>query len=102
MGLIGRLSIFWPPGVVVELIGNDGLAAFIHVYMPHRLFARLVQLRQFGQCCAAPCLRFERQPHEYLHGLGILAHVVGSAPGHFRENAVEGNGLSDKQATGNR
>ena len=48
MGLFGGVCISVPPGVMVELIGNDGLPAFVHVHMAHDLLARLVKLRQLS------------------------------------------------------
>ena len=96
MGLIACFAIFLSPGVIVELIGNDSLPAFVDMNVAHRLFARLVQIRQRLQSGPAARLSLERNTHENLHGLGIFAHIAGSAPGHFRENAVKGNGLSYK------
>ena len=69
MGLIGSLSIFPAPGMMVELIGNDGLPALIYMHMPHRLFARLVQLGQRLKCGAGIGLSLESQPalSEQMH-----------------------------------
>ena len=50
MGLIGGLSILFTPGMAVELIGDDGLSAFVHMHKANCLFARLVH----------PCQRLQR------------------------------------------
>ena len=46
MGLFDVFDIFAAPCMVVELIGNNGLPAFVDMDMAHRLLTRLVQ---FGQ-----------------------------------------------------
>ena len=44
MGLFACSSIFLPPGVMVEFVGNHRLPAFVDVNVPDGLLARLVQL----------------------------------------------------------
>lgn len=50
MALIGIFRIFLPPGMMMELIGNNRLPAFVDMHVAHRLLARLVQLGQRLQC----------------------------------------------------
>lgn len=64
-----------PPGVVVELIGNDRLTALIDMHVLHGLLARLVQLRQCFQRRPACRLSFQCEPHVAFHGLRVFAHV---------------------------
>lgn len=63
MGLVAGLSIFLSPGVVVEFIGNNSLAAIVDMNVPDGLLSGLVQLGQFGQRCPASCLGLQGQPH---------------------------------------
>lgn len=46
IGLIDRVSKFLAPGMMVEMIGNNGLSAFCDMHMLDGLLTRLVQLCQ--------------------------------------------------------
>ena len=74
--------------MVVEVISNDGLTAFIHVNVAHRLLPRLVQLRQGLDRCPTIALCLKRQAPVAFSGVDIFAHVAGRAPGELREHAV--------------
>ena len=89
MGLFDRFGIFGNPRVLVELICNDGLPAFIDVNVSHRLLTWLVQFRQSLQRCSAVALRLHCQPTIALCGFDILAHVDGGPPGKFCEHAIQ-------------
>ena len=89
IGLIGGLYIFPVPGMMVELIGNDGLPALIHMHMAHGLLARLVQLGQRLQSCPAVALSLERQPHVAFRCIHVLGHVHQRNAGILRKDAVE-------------
>lgn len=49
--------------MLVEMIGNHGLPAFVHMHMLDGLLARLVEPCQCLQRGAAGSLGLERQPH---------------------------------------
>ena len=61
--------------MLVELVGNDSLPTVIDVNMPHRLLARLVELRKCLQGCTAITLRLHRQPPKAFGGFKILPHI---------------------------
>lgn len=79
MGLFDAFSIFTSSRVLVELIGNDRLSAFVDVHMLDRLFARLVELRQGFKRGPAGGLGLERQNGGFLEGL-ILGDASTFAP----------------------
>ena len=58
MALFDGFGISRPFRIMVELIGDDCLPAFVHVHMAHDLFPWLVK----------PCQRFKRAP---AIGLGL-------------------------------
>lgn len=66
--------------MIVEVFGNHGLAALIHVNVAHRLFARLMQLRQRLYRRAAVALGPQCKPPISLASIDIVAHVHRGAP----------------------
>ena len=59
MGLFADFSIFSPPGMLVDMVGDNRLPAFVHVNVFDGLLPRLVQFRQRLQRCAAIGLSLE-------------------------------------------
>lgn len=60
--------------MVMELIGDHGLSAFIDVDVAHRLLAWLVELGQRFQCRSAIALRLKRHtawPHVFASDRGL-------------------------------
>ena len=49
--------------MLVELIGNNGLPAFIDVYVFHGLLPRLVHPYEGLKCCTRTGLSLHGQPH---------------------------------------
>lgn len=86
--------------MVVELLGDNGLPATIDVNVPHRLLARLVQLRQRLQGRTAVALRLHGQPSVALGSIDIFAHVDRSPPRQFGKHGIERDSLRGKQPTG--
>ena len=76
------------PRVLVEVVCDHGLTAFVDVHMFDRLFARLVNLRDCFEGRARSSLRLQSHAHVGLRGSDIFAHVEGCSPGHLREYGV--------------
>ncbi|OYZ08259.1 MAG: hypothetical protein B7Y36_17355 [Novosphingobium sp. 28-62-57] len=79
---------------MVKFVRNHRLPAFAYVNVLHGLHMAVRQPFQRFDGGAALRLRLQGQPHVDLRCLQIIAHVAGSAPGQFRKNSVQGNGLS--------
>jgi hypothetical protein len=94
MGLFAGFFILYPSWVVVELIGNDSIPAFIDMDVPHDLLPWLMNFGQRLQRCPAVCLCLHRQSCIALACLKVLSDVHGCTAGKLAEHAVESNGLS--------
>ena len=86
---------------MMELIGDDGLPAFVYVYVPHCLLAGLVRLHQRLQSCAGVGLSLLRQPPVALGSIEVFAHVKRRPPRQFRKHAVQRYSLGSEQSAGN-
>ncbi|WP_028794808.1 hypothetical protein [Thalassobaculum salexigens] len=75
----------------MELLGNDSLAAVVHMNMPHGLLSRLVEFGEGFQGCTAIGLRLQGEACIPVGSVRILPHVEGRAPAKFGEHAVEGD-----------
>ena len=102
MGLFGGFCISVPPGMVVELFGNDGLPALVYMHMPHGLLARLVQLGQRLQRGAAITLSLERQPPIAFGGIDVVTHVHGATARQFGKHRVQCDSLCCEHPAGHR
>lgn len=85
--------------MVMEMIGDHGLPAFVDLNVPNRLLARLVQLDQGFHGGAGRCLRLQGQPTIPFHGSRILSRILGHAPGHFGKDHIKGGCLGSEHST---
>lgn len=76
MGLIVRSGIFSPSRIVVDLLLNYGLAAFVDVHVPDVLLPWLMQLRQPFESGAAVGLSLEREARIAPHGIKMIPRLA--------------------------